>query len=90
MRVQFRQERSTPEAREIFGYDEKLWADAVSIRQALTEIVAMCLQSGGVELRAGAGQGVAAPLQPSPGAIVEMVDDIGEIPAVELGQLVVR
>jgi len=41
-RVQFRQERSTEEARNIFGYDEKLWADAVPIRQTLSEITALC------------------------------------------------
>ena len=27
-RVQFRMERSTAEARDIFGYDEELWKDA--------------------------------------------------------------
>jgi oligoribonuclease (3'-5' exoribonuclease) len=43
-RVKFRLERSTAEAREIFGYDEKLWADAFPIRQVLEEIGAMCPQ----------------------------------------------
>ena len=51
-RVRFREERSTPEAREIFGYDPALWADAVSIRQALGEIVALC-GSGGAAGEAG-------------------------------------
>jgi len=41
-RVKFRMERSTASAREIFGYDEALWADAVPLRQALGEITAMC------------------------------------------------
>ena len=40
-RVQFRNERSTPEARDIFGYDEKLWADAVPVRQVLSEVAAL-------------------------------------------------
>jgi oligoribonuclease (3'-5' exoribonuclease) len=43
-RVKFRLERSTAEAREIFGYDGKLWADAFPIRQVLEEIGAMCPQ----------------------------------------------
>lgn len=41
-RVHFRQERSNAQARQIFGYDEKLWSDAVSIRQTLEEITALC------------------------------------------------
>jgi len=41
-RIQFRQERSTPQAREIFGYDPDLWKDAVPLRQALEEMAALC------------------------------------------------
>ena len=40
-RVKFDFERSNPEARKIFGYDEKLWADAVPLRQALEEFTAL-------------------------------------------------
>jgi oligoribonuclease (3'-5' exoribonuclease) len=43
-RVRFRPERSTSEAREIFGYDEALWADAVPVRQALEEFTALLPQ----------------------------------------------
>lgn len=41
-RVSFRFDRSTPEARKIFGYDPKLWESAVPVRQMLTELAAMC------------------------------------------------
>ena len=41
-RVKFNLERSNSQAREIFGYDEKLWADAVPLRQALEEFAALC------------------------------------------------
>jgi DNA polymerase III epsilon subunit-like protein len=41
-RVKARPERITPEAAEIFGYDEALWAEAPPVRQVLEEIVAMC------------------------------------------------
>ena len=41
-RVQFRQERSTLQAREIFGYDEALWADATPIHQTLEQISELC------------------------------------------------
>jgi len=41
-RVRARPERITPEAAEIFGYDEKLWAEAPPVRQVLAEIVALC------------------------------------------------
>lgn len=41
-RVQFRQERSNQQARDIFGYDEELWADAVSIRQTLEQVSELC------------------------------------------------
>ena len=37
-RVRARPERITPEAAEIFGYDEKLWRQAPPLRQVLTEI----------------------------------------------------
>ena len=51
-RVSFRMERSTPEAREIFGYDPKLWETAVPVRQMLTELAAMC-PKGKVTVPAG-------------------------------------
>ena len=41
-RVKARPERITPEAAQIFGYDEKLWAQAPPVRQVLEEIVALC------------------------------------------------
>ncbi len=41
-RVKARPDRITPEAAEIFGYDEALWAEAPPVRQVLEEIVAMC------------------------------------------------
>jgi DNA polymerase III epsilon subunit-like protein len=37
-RVKARPDRITPEAAQIFGYDEKLWAEAPGVRQVLTEI----------------------------------------------------
>jgi len=37
-RVKARPERITPEAAEIFGYDEALWAEAPGVRQVLTEL----------------------------------------------------
>ena len=40
-RVRARPERVSPEAAAIFGYDEKLWAEAPGVRQVLTEIVEM-------------------------------------------------
>ncbi len=40
-RVAARPDRITPEAAQIFGYDEKLWADAPSVRQVLTELSAL-------------------------------------------------
>lgn len=40
-RVKARPERITPEAAEIFGYDEALWAGAPGIRQVLTELTAL-------------------------------------------------
>jgi DNA polymerase III epsilon subunit-like protein len=40
-RVQARPDRITPEAAEIFGYDEKLWAVAPPVRQVLTEFAEM-------------------------------------------------
>jgi len=40
-RVRSRPERITPQAAEIFGYDEALWAEAPPVRQVLTEIVDM-------------------------------------------------
>jgi DNA polymerase III epsilon subunit-like protein len=40
-RVKARPERISPEAAEIFGYDEALWAVAPPVRQVLTEIAEM-------------------------------------------------
>ena len=40
-RVRARPDRISPEAAAIFGYDEKLWAEAPGVRQVLTEIVEM-------------------------------------------------
>ncbi len=40
-RVRARPDRISAEAAAIFGYDEKIWADAPSLRQVLTEIVEM-------------------------------------------------
>jgi DNA polymerase III epsilon subunit-like protein len=40
-RVAARPERITPEAAEMFGYDEALWAEAPGVRQVLTEIADM-------------------------------------------------
>jgi len=40
-RVRARPERITPEAAEMFGYDEALWAKAPGVRQVLTEIAEM-------------------------------------------------
>lgn len=40
-RVAARPERISPEAAEMFGYDEKLWAVAPGVRQVLTEIADM-------------------------------------------------
>jgi len=40
-RVRARPERISKAAAEIFGYDEKLWAEAPGVRQVLTEIVEM-------------------------------------------------
>jgi oligoribonuclease (3'-5' exoribonuclease) len=40
-RVRARPERISKAAAEIFGYDEKLWAEAPGVRQVLTEIVDM-------------------------------------------------
>lgn len=51
-RVQFRMERSTPEARAIFGYDPKLWETAVPVRQMLTEFADLC-PSGKTAVPAG-------------------------------------
>lgn len=51
-RVKARPERITPEAAEIFGYDEALWAVAPALRQVLEEIVAM-LPAGKVVVPAG-------------------------------------
>ena len=51
-RVSFRMERSNAEAREIFGYDPKLWETAVPVRQMLTELAAMC-PKGKVTVPAG-------------------------------------
>jgi DNA polymerase III epsilon subunit-like protein len=41
-RVKARPERISPEAAEIFGYDEALWAVAPPVRQVLEEIVELC------------------------------------------------
>lgn len=40
-RVRARPERVSPEAAQIFGYDEEVWAKAPGVRQVLTEIVEM-------------------------------------------------
>jgi DNA polymerase III epsilon subunit-like protein len=40
-RVKARPERISPEAAEIFGYDEALWAVAPGVRQVLTEVAEM-------------------------------------------------
>lgn len=40
-RVAARPERITPEAAEMFGYDEALWAEAPGVRQVLAEIADM-------------------------------------------------
>ncbi len=40
-RVAARPDRITPEAAQMFGYDEKLWSVAPGIRQVLTEVAAM-------------------------------------------------
>ncbi|MCZ6782258.1 MAG: 3'-5' exonuclease [Proteobacteria bacterium] len=40
-KIRSRPERITPEAAEISGYDEKLWADALPIRQVLTEFASL-------------------------------------------------
>jgi len=40
-RVRARPERISPEAAQIFGYDEALWAEAPGVRQVLTELAAM-------------------------------------------------
>ena len=40
-RVRARPERISPQAAEIFGYDEALWAEAPGVRQVLTEVVEM-------------------------------------------------
>lgn len=43
-RVAARPERITPESAAMFGYDEKLWADAPHVREVLTEIADMMPQ----------------------------------------------
>jgi len=51
-RVNARPERISPEAAEIFGYDEALWAEAPPLRQVLTELTGM-LPSGAKVIPAG-------------------------------------
>jgi len=51
-RVSARAERITPEAARIFGYDEKLWAEAPGIRQVLQQVSEL-LPEGRVVVPAG-------------------------------------
>ena len=51
-RVAFRMERSNEAARKIFGYDPKLWENAIPVRQMLTELAALC-PAGSVTVPAG-------------------------------------